>query len=373
MKLQVPVATAVLVLLIAGACRAAESAALTIDRQVFGKMPDGAAVDQYTLTNGKGLKVQVITYGAIITSVETPDRAGKLANITLHCDTLQDYLAGHPCFGCVVGRYANRIGKARFTIDGVECLLAANNAPNHIHGGRKGFDKYVWKAQPVRGEGFVGVKMSHLSPDGDEGYPGALAATVTYSVTGGNELKMAYTATTTKATHVNLTNHAYWNLAGAGPGDVLVHELILNADKCLPVDRGLIPTGPPESVQGMPLDFTRPTTIGARIAQTRGGYDHCYAINKQPGERLSLAARVVEPGSGRVMEVFTTQPGVQLYTANGLNMKDKSGALRYGTHGGFCLETQHYPDAPNRPEFPSTLLKPGDTYDEVTVHRFSVR
>ena len=363
----------IVALLSAHGLTAEEKPGLKIDKQAYGKMPDGAVVDQYTLATGAGLTVKLITYGAMITAVETPDRHGTLSNITLHRDTLEDYLAGHPLFGCVVGRYANRIAGARFTIDGVEYRLAANSGSNHIHGGRTGFHKYVWKAEPVQNEDLVGVKLSHTSPDGDEGYPGELAVTVTYSVNGHQELKMDYTATTTKPTHVNLTNHAYWNLAGAGSGDVLGHEVVLNADKYLPPDQNLIPVGPPQGVQGTPLDFTSLRTIGQRIDQTSRGYDHCYVVKKQPGDRLQWAVRVHDPTSGREMEVFTTQPGVQLYTANGLKMKDKSGKLRYGNHAGLCLETQHYPDSPNRPDFPSTLLRPGETYRETTVYKFSVR
>jgi aldose 1-epimerase len=371
MRTLLSVAT-IIACLLSGAL-AGEKSGVAVEKTVFGKMPDGAAVDQYTLRNSQGLTVRIITYGAMLTSVEAPDRDGKTANVTLNCPTLEDYLAGHPCFGCVVGRYANRIGGAKFTIDGVECRLAANNGRNHIHGGKKGFDKYVWKAATVQSEGVAGVRMTHVSADGDEGYPGQLTATVTYTLSDKDSLQMEYEATTTKTTHVNLTNHAYWNLAGAGPGDVLGHELTLHADRCLPVDDGLIPTGPPEPVRGTALDFTRPKTIGRDIGQTKRGYDHCYAINRRPGERLVLAARVAEPRSGRVMEVYTTQPGVQLYSANGMNWKDRSGTVRYGNHGGFCLETQHYPDSPNRPDFPSTLLRPGQTYREVTIHRFSVR
>jgi aldose 1-epimerase len=367
------VVLALLPLLAAGLLHAAEKPAVSVEKAVFGKMPDGTPVDQYTVRSARGLKVQVITYGAIITSVEARDRDGKPANVTLHCDTLDDYLAGHPCFGCVVGRYANRIAKARFSIDGVQHQLAANNGVNHIHGGRKGFDKYVWKAEPFHGRHGAGVKMSHTSPDGDEGYPGRLSATVTYTLTAGNSLKIEIEATTTRPTHVNLSNHAYWNLAGAGSGDVLGHELWLDADMCLPVDDGLIPTGPPRPVRDTALDFTRSKPIGRDIGQTKGGYDHCYAINRRPGEGLAWASRVCDPHSGRVMDVFTTQPGVQLYTANGMNFTSKSGTPRYGNHAGLCLETQHYPDSPNRPDFPSTLLKPGETYREVTVYRFSVR
>jgi aldose 1-epimerase len=348
-------------------------AKMSVEKQSYGKMLDGTEVDQYTLTNTGGLKVKVITYGALITSVEVPDRDGKFANVTLFRDSLEDYLAGHPYFGCAVGRYANRIAKGKFTLDSQEYTLATNNGENHLHGGDQGFDKHVWKAEPVEGDDFVGVKFSLVSPDGDEGYPGELKATVTYSLTAGNELKMEYTATTDKPTVVNLTNHAYWNLAGAGSGDVLGHELTLNADRFLPVDDGLIPLGELRSVEGTPMGFTQPETIGARIDQVEGGYDHCYVLNQEEGEQMTLAARAVEPKSGRVMEIYTTQPAIQLYTGNFLDGTVSGGGVAYQKHHAFCLETEHYPDSPNRPEFPSTTLRPGQTYHEVTVHKFSVR
>ncbi len=346
---------------------------MSIDKQPYGKMPDGTEVDQYTLTNTNGLKVKIITYGAMITSVEVPDRDGKFANVTLHRDSLKDYLAGHPYFGCAVGRYANRIARGKFTLDGKEYTLAINNKPNHLHGGDKGFDKYVWKAGPVQRDDSVGVAFTLVSPDGDEGYPGELKATVAYSLSADNELRMEYTATTDKPTVVNLTNHAYWNLAGARPGDVLEQELMLNADRFLPVDDGLIPLGELRPVKDSPMDFTQPNTIGSRIDQVEGGYDHCYVLNKHQGEKMSLAARAVEPGSGRVMEIYTTQPAIQFYTGNFLDGTVSGGGVAYQKHFAFCLETQHYPDSPNRPEFPSTVLRPGETYHEVTVHKFSVQ
>ena len=346
---------------------------MNIEKEPYGKMPDGTEVDQYTLTNANGLKVKIITYGAMITAVEVPDRDGKLANVTLNRDSLDDYLAGHPYFGCVAGRYANRIAKGKFTLDGTEYTLATNNGPNHLHGGNKGFDKYVWKTGPVGADPSAGVSFSHVSPDGDEGYPGELKATVTYSLTEGNELKMEYTATTTKPTVLNLTNHAYWNLAGAGSGDVLGQELMLNADRYLPVDDGLIPLGELKSVNDTPMDFTQPKTIGSRIDQVEGGYDHCYVLNKKEGGETSLVARVADPKSGRVMEIYTTQPAVQFYTGNFLDGSVSGGGVAYQKHYGFCLETQHYPDSPNQPAFPSTVLRPGETYHEVTVHKFSVQ
>lgn len=343
-------------------------------KQLYGKMPDGTVVEQYTLSNATGVKVRIITYGGIITAVETPDRNGKLANITLYRDSLEDYLAGHPYFGCIVGRYANRIAKGRFVIDGVEYKLATNNGPNHLHGGIKGFDKYVWQASPIEGDGYSGLVLKHESPDGDEGYPGKLSVTVTYTLNDQNELKIEYQATTDKPTHVNLTNHAYWNLAGAGAGDILGHVLMLNADRFLPVDDTLIPLGEPRSVKDTPMDFTMPQPIGSRIDQVEGGYDHCYILRRSPEEKLALAARVVEPKSGRTMEIRTTKPAIQFYTGNFLDgsITAAGGNISYEKHYGFCLETEYYPDSPNRPEYPSTLLKPGETYHHITIHKFGV-
>jgi len=257
-------------------------ARMSLTREKYGTMPEGTEVEQFTLTNARGVKVKIITYGAIITSVEVPDRDGKPANVTLFRDSLEDYLAGHPYFGCAVGRYANRIAEGKFTLDDKEYTLATNNGENHLHGGEKGFDKYVWKAQPIQTEGVVGVAMTHVSPDGDEGYPGELTATVAYTLNDDNELQMAYTAETTKPTVVNLTNHAYWNLAGAGSGTILDHLMTLGADRYLPVDEGLIPTGELKPVEDTPMDFREPQPIGSRIDQVEGGYDHCYVLNKQP-------------------------------------------------------------------------------------------
>jgi aldose 1-epimerase len=348
---------------------------MSLKKESFGKTSDGQAVDLYTLTNKHGLKAKVMTYGATLTAVETPDRKGKIENVTLAMPSLAEYEKGHPFFGSVAGRFANRIAKGKFTLDGKEYTLATNDGENHLHGGTKGFDKKVWKAEPIEAGDAVGVKLTYESPDGEEGYPGKLVATVAYTLTDDNELKMDYTATTDKPTHVNLTNHAYWNLGGAGSGDVLGHQLVINADRFVPVDAGLTPLGPLENVKGTPMDFTRPQTIGARIDDVKGGpshggYDHCYVLNKTAGEAVTLAARVVEPKSGRVMEVYTTQPGVQLYTGNFLDGGPRSGG--YKVHEAFCLETEHYPDSPNHPDYPSTVLKPGETYRETTVHKFSV-
>ena len=348
---------------------------MKIMKETFGKTKDGDKVDLYTLANDKGLKAEIITYGATLVSVEVPDRDGRCENITLNMASLDDYIAGHPFFGSVVGRYANRISNACFTLDGKQYALAANIGKNHLHGGEIGFDKRIWRAEPVEGDGFVALKLTYVSPDGEEGYPGELTVAVVYTLTDDNRLEMSYTATTDKTTHVNLTNHAYWNLGGQNSGDVLDHELMLNADRYLSVDEGCIPLGPLVPVKETEMDFTSPKTIGSRIDETGGGYDHCYVLNKtagdNAGEKLSSVARIHDPKSGRLMEILTTQPAVQLYTANFLDGGPRSGGFK--KHAAFCLETQHYPDSPNRPEYPTTLLKPGETYEETTVHLFDVK
>ena len=356
-----------------------------VRREVFGKLPDGSEVHLYTLSNGRGLEARVMTYGATLVTLSAPDRRGTVEPVTLHLDALADYVKGHPLFGSVVGRYANRIANARFAIDGVEYKLADNAKPHHIHGGRgaDAFHQALWSAEPVREPGAVGVRLSHVSPDGTAGYPGTVRATVTYTLaTADDRLAMAYEATTDKPTHVNLTNHAYWNLAGAGSGDVLGHVLQLNANRYLASDDKRIPTGEVAAVKGTPMDFTTPQPVGSRIDQIEGrNYDHCYVIDRPPAAatgpadgRPPLAARVSEPTSGRTMEVYTTQPGVQVYTAKGLSDRQKGGGGKaYGPFHGLCLETQHFPDAPNRPAFPSTLLRPGQTFRNVTEHRFGVQ
>jgi len=346
---------------------------MSIESAPMGKTPDGTQVDVYTLSNAHGLKAKIMTYGATLIAMETPDRQGNVANITLSLESLDAYLAGHPFFGSIAGRYANRIAKGRFTLDGVEYTLATNNGPNHLHGGRKGFDKAVWNARTQQDEGSVSLELTHVSPDGDEGYPGKLTAKVVYSLTRDCRLVMDYTATADKPTVVNLTNHAYWNLAGIHSGNILDHRLAINASRPLPVDDTLIPTGELKAVQGTSMDFTTPQAIGARIAQVKGGYDHCYLLDKKLGEELSLAAYAEDPKSGRWMEVHTTQPAIQLYTGNFLDGKLKAHGVAYGRHYGFCLETQHYPDSPNRPEFPSTVLRPGETYRQTTVHHFGAK
>ena len=346
---------------------------MSIHKEPFSQTPDGEQVHLYTLTNPNGLTAKITDYGAILVAMEAPDRDGKMADISLGYDNLDSYIKKGAYFGATVGRYANRIGGAKFELDGVEYKLAANNGPNHLHGGKKGFDKVVWKAEDVTAEGDKAIlKLSYLSKDGEEGYPGNLACTVTYTLTKDDELKFSYEATTDKTTIINLTNHSYWNLAGEGNGDILGHELMLNADNYTPVDEGLIPTGEIRSVKDSPMDFTKPMTIGSRIEKVGMGYDHNYVINS--GGEPTLAARVHEPTSGRVMEVRTTEPGIQFYTGNFLDgsITGKSGRA-YEKHYAFCLETQHFPDSPNKPDFPSVVLKPGETYTTVTIHKFYTR
>lgn len=347
---------------------------MSVNKESYGTTPEGTEVDLFTLTNNNGLKVKIISYGAMIISVEVPDRDGKFENITLHRDSLEDYLADNPYFGCVVGRYANRIAKGKFTLDDVEYTLATNNDANHLHGGEKGFDKHVWNADSFAPEddNLVGVTFSLVSPDGDEGYPGEMTAAVTYTLSDEDELMIAYTAETDKPTVVNLTNHAYWNLAGAGSGDILKHELQVNSDSYLPVDDGLIPLGNLEPVKDTPMDFTTSQAIGSRIDQVEDGYDHCYVLNKSGDVDMSQAARIVEAESGRVMEIYTTQPAIQFYTGNFLDGTVTGSGVAYEKHAAFCLETQHYPDSPNQPSFPSTVLRPGEPYEQITLHRFSV-
>ena len=346
-----------------------------VTQESFGRMPDGAEVNAYELTNANGLRAKVIDYGAILVSLEVPDRAGKPGDIALGFDDLDSYLKRNPMFGTTVGRYANRIEGAKFTLDGIEHKLTANSGKNHIHGGGAGrFDKVAWKGQSFKNEEETGVRFTYLSADGVEGFPGNLNCTVTYTLTNRDELKIRYEATTDKPTIVNLTNHSYFNLAGAGSLDVLDHEIVINADYYTPGDKALIPTGEIHSVTNTPLDFTQPETIGARIeqlTQTRG-YDHNYVLKNSDGS-LVLAAQVYEPTSGRLMTVHTTEPGMQFYTANGMRgIRGKGGRL-YDRHYGFCLETQHFPDSPNKPHFPSTVLRPGGKYSTMTVFTFSTR
>jgi aldose 1-epimerase len=342
-----------------------------VQKTSFGALPDGTAVDLYTLANANGLSAKVTTYGAIITELHVPDGKGEFCDIVLGYDNLEQYLRKHPFFGATVGRVANRIAKGRFTLDGQTYALATNNGPNHLHGGLKGFDKKVWQAEPQTG---AAVKFSYTSPDGEEGYPGTLAVAVTMTLTDANELRLDYTATTDKPTPVNLTNHSYFNLAGEG--SALEHEMMLAADYYTPSDSTLIPTGEIKLVKDTPMDFTAPRPIGSRFAQLQNkpvGYDYNYVLNSG-GKGLALAARVSEPRSGRVMEVHTTQPGIQFYSANFLDgtLTGKRGVV-YQQHSAFCLETQHFPDSVNQPQFPSVILRPGQTYRQTTVHKFLTR
>lgn len=353
-----------------------EEAKMSITKTYFGKTNDGQAVDLYTLTNANKMTIKITNYGGIVTSITAPDKNGELDDVVLGFDTLEKYLEGHPYFGAIVGRYGNRIAKGQFTLKGVTCKLAANNGENHLHGGIKGFDKVVWKAKEIKRENEVGVRLSYLSKDGEEGYPGNLSAVVTYTLTNGNELKIHYEAGTDKLTPVNLTHHSYFNLGGAGSGDILGHVLTLHADRYTPVDEGLIPTGELKPVKDTPMDFTTSTEIGKRIHEVKGGYDHNYVLNNwnevQPF--LRLAAKVKEPVSGRVMEVWTTEPGMQFYSGNFLDgtITGKKGKV-YHKHYGFCLETQHFPDSPNKPNFPSTILGPGEKYTHTTVYTFKTK
>ena len=349
--------------------------AAEVSETPFGKTPQGEEVTLFSMTNASGMRAGVIEYGAILVSLEVPDRNGKLADIALGFDDLDSYIRRNPLFGAVVGRYANRIAGARFELDGVEHRITANAGQNHIHGGgNKRFDKVVWKGSPYHNDREAGVRLTHLSADGEEGFPGNINCTVTYALTNANELKITYEATTDKPTIINLTNHSYFNLAGAGSGNVLDHELTINAPWYTPAGPGLIPTGQIHSVAGTPLDFTTPRKIGERITELAetGGYDHNYVLAGSYGSAV-LAARVYEPNSGRIMEAYTTEPGMQLYTANGMrNLAGKGGKL-YGRHHSFCLETQHFPDSPNKPHFPSTILRPGRKFQSTTTFKFSAK
>jgi aldose 1-epimerase len=344
----------------------------------FGKTSDGQSVELYTLTNTHGVEAKITNYGGIVVSLRVPDRSGKMDDVVLGFEQLDGYLKGHPYFGAIIGRYGNRIGKARFTLNGTEYKLAANNSENHLHGGIKGFDKAVWQAKQATVKNGVALELSHLSKDGEEGYPGNLSVTVIYTLTNSNELRIDYSATTDKDTVVNLTNHSYFNLAGQGNGDILNHQVQINADRFTPVDSGLIPTGELRSVKGTPFDFTQLTAIGARVnhddeqLKFGRGYDHNWVLNGKAGT-LRQAVRVVEPSTGRVMEVLTSEPGVQFYIGNFLDgsLTGKGGKV-YKQRFGFCLETQHFPDSPNKANFPSTVLKKGGRYQTTTIYKFSI-
>jgi len=349
---------------------------VSITEKQFGTTADGTQIDLYTLTNDEGMEVAITNYGGAITSIQIPDRPGETGDVVLGYETLAEYLK-HPRFlGALIGRHANRLARGTFPLNGITYQLAQNNGPNHLHGGIRGFDRVVWEAQTKIAAGESILQLSYLSKDGEEGYPGNLTATVTYTLSGNNELHIEYRATTDKDTIVNLTNHSYFNL-GCASGNILTHELMLNANRFTPVDADLIPTGELRDVHHTPLDFTRSMSIGARINERydqlifAGGYDHNFVL-RDGDAGLRWAARAYEPASGRIMEVFTTQPGLQFYSGNFLDgsISGKRGVV-YKKHAGFCLETQHFPDSPNHPEFPLTVLKPGAEYHQLAVFRFS--
>lgn len=369
----VAVVTLVLSLVVVPPAQAAGGPSIT--KKHFGTLSNGKKIDIYTLRNSHGMRVTILTYGGILQSIKVPDRAGEFANVTLGFDNLADYVAKSPYFGCITGRYANRIAKGRFTLDGKTYQLATNNDLNHLHGGDKGFDKRVWAAEPFKRHHSVGLVMTYTSPSGEENYPGTLRTKVVYTLTDDNRIRMDYRATTSRPTIVNLTNHAYFNLRGEGNGRIHGHVLQINASHYTPVDPTLIPTGKIANLGGTPLDFREPTTIGARIHSKNtqlargGGYDHNYVL-----DGLSVAARVVEPASGRVLEVITDQPGLQFYSGNFLdNTLRGTGGHLYPYRSGFALESQHFPDSPNHANFPSTVLRPGEVYRTTTVYAFSTR
>lgn len=367
-----------IVIAIPGICaaQAAPARGPKLTHQSWGKTPDGQPVDIYTLTNARGMEARIITYGGILVSLKVPDRKGKFADVVTGFDSLDRYIGppSPPFFGALVGRYANRIGNATFTLDGAHYTLDKNDGPNSLHGGFHGFDKKVWTAKPI---GNNSLQLTYLSKDGEQGYPGNLSVAVIYTLTVNNELRIDYNATTDKDTVLNLTNHSYFNLAGQGVGDILGHIVTINADRYTPVDKTLIPTGELRPVAGTPFDFRTPHAIGERInaddeqLKYGRGYDHNFVLNRK-GTSLELAARVVEPKSGRVLEVLTTQPGLQFYTGNQLDgsIHGKGGAV-YRQHAAFAMETQHFPDSPNKPKFPTTELKPGQRYHEITVFKFT--
>ena len=357
---------------------AASGQTSSVKKEDFGKA-DGQSVALYTLTNRNGVEAKITPYGGIVVSLKVPDRNGKLGDVVLGFDNLDSYLKGNdPYLGALIGRYGNRIGNGRFTLNGVEYKLATNNGPNHLHGGIKGFDKVVWNAQPAKTRRGAKLTLTYRSRDGEEGYPGNLSVRVVYTLTDNNELKIDYSATTDKDTVVNLTHHSYFNLAGQGNGDILNHQLMINADRFTPVDSTLIPTGELRSVKGTPFDFKQSTAIGARINQEDEqlkfgkGYDHNFVLNGRTGI-LRQAAKVTETSTGRVMEVWTTEPGLQFYSGNFLDGKTGKQGKSYQIRYGLCLETQHFPDSPNKPDFPATVLRKGRIYRTTTIYKFAAR
>lgn len=363
--------------LLAGAVMCAETRQ-GIEKRPFGQTPEGVPVDLYTLTNAKGVEAAITNYGGIVVSLKVPDRKGTLGDVNLGFKTLTPYFQNGPFFGALIGRYGNRIAKAKFTLDGQTYTLPVNNGPNSLHGGLKGFHKVVWQARPLTTPDGPALELKFLAKDGEEGYPGNLSVTVTYTLTNANELRMDYLATTDKATVVNLTNHAYFNLDGEGAGDILGHQLVINASRFTPVDETLIPLGELRPVAGTPFDFTRPHAIGERIGvkdeqlERGGGYDHNFVLDGTPGT-MRVAAKAWSAKTGRMLEVLTVEPGLQFYSGNFLDgtLVGKTG-VAHKLRSGFCLETQHFPDSPNQPSFPSTVLTPGQQYKTTTIYRFSV-
>ncbi len=358
-------------------CASPSSSPGSISKAPFGTAPDGTPVDIYTLRNAKGCEARICNYGGIVVSLKVPDKNGKLGDVVLGYDNLDGYIKSSPYFGCLVGRYGNRIAKGKFTLNGKEYTLAVNNGPNALHGGLKGFDKVVWSAKPLVTSLGPALELKYLSQDGEEGYPGNLSVAAVYTLTDDNALRLDYTATTDKDTIVNLTHHSYFNLRGHG--DNLGHVVQINADKFIPVDRTLIPTGELRPVVGTPFDFRKPTAIGARVnaddeqIKFGGGYDHCWVINEKAGE-LAQQAVVSEPETGRVMEVWSTEPGLQFYGGNFLDgsIAGKGGWV-YKHRNAFCMEPQHFPDSPNQPNFPPVVLKPGQAYRNTIIYKFSTR
>lgn len=345
---------------------------LIIEKADFGTTKDGEKVHLYTLSNRNQMQVKITNFGGIITSVLVPDKNGNYDDVVLGFDNLEDYQKEHPYFGAIIGRYGNRIAFGKFTLNDQEYSLAKNNGSNHLHGGIKGFDKVVWKAEEILEEEGATLKLTYLSKDGEEGYPGNLDVTVLYTLNNNNEIIIEYKADTDSPTHINLTNHTYFNLNPKTSENALAHVLEIKADKYTVVDENLIPTGELRSVVGV-MDFRNAKSIGADIGEVEGGYDHNYVLNKT-GTNLELMATVFEPETGRTLEMFTTQPGVQFYSGNFLNgsLSGKNDIV-YVKHYGFCLETQHFPDSPNQPDFPSTLLKPGEKYNHTTIYRFGIQ
>jgi aldose 1-epimerase len=350
-----------------------------IKKQPFGKTPEGGAADLYTLTNRKGMEAAITNYGGIVVQLRVPDRKGNLADVVLGYDDLDGYIHDKAYLGALIGRYGNRIALGKFSLGGKTYTIPRNNGENTLHGGLKGFNQALWRATELESNHGPSLQLEYLSKDGEEGFPGNLSVKVTYTLTDENQLKIEYSATTDKETVVNLTNHAYFNLAGAGNGDILQHQVMLRADKFTPVSESLIPTGELRSVQGTPMDFRTPTAVGARIEQDDQqlkygrGYDHNWVLESGGSKTPTLAASVYEPGTGRVLEVWTTEPGVQFYTGNFLDGAKGKGGKVYQRRYALCLETQHFPDSPNQPKFPSTVLKPGQRYHTVTIYKFSAR